>query len=99
MLGPFFDRGGRQLSPEVWERLTRENSYTVIAAEMFDESSVVVRTRWLGQDPEAHEPPQIFHSKAIGDGAVPEVLTATEAEAIAAHKGLCPLQGSGGVAC
>lgn len=88
MLGPFYNRDGEKIGPEEWERLTREDGYSVLAAELFTASSVLVRTRWLGHDRENNSPPCIFHTKALGDD-VPEVFTATEGEAIAIHEALC----------
>lgn len=90
MLGPFYARAsgaeiGEKISPEQWQRLVSDPSYSSVAVDDFPEQSVIVRTRWLGHDPEDHETPRIFVTKAVGDPDVPEVSTETEAESVAVH--------------
>lgn len=94
MLGPFYERAsgeeiGAKIGPEQWQRLVSDPNYSSVAVDNFPEHSVIVRTRWLGHDPEDHEPPRIFVTKAVGDPDVPEVSTETEAEALAVHESMC----------
>ncbi|MDQ0768209.1 hypothetical protein QF031_000958 [Pseudarthrobacter defluvii] len=103
MLGPFFDRDGNGIGAERWQQLVSEPNYSDVARDRFPMLGVVVKTRWIGHDRDDLIPERIFLTTARGDSGVADIATATEAEALTIHGGLCAryreqeaLLGSGG---
>lgn len=83
-VGRFFDRGGQEIDGERLTSLCRDDSYVQVACNCFQGGSVVVITRWTGQDDSGHLPPAIFETRVLGDGDVC-VRSESEEEALEVH--------------
>jgi len=81
-----FDRAGRPIGSEEWQRLFDDLEYRFLAEDMIGDVRVV--TIWTGMmapslDPKA--PPRFFETMVFGHEDEGEYRYATEAEALTGH--------------
>lgn len=87
----FYDKDAQEIDFWHYEQLFSDYKYRVVAAHRTREM-VIVRTEWMGYDPEAIRPPRLFRTMVQG-GVLSghEVWVSSEDEALVEHRKLLEL--------